>query len=214
MGSENITAAAEFRDPPEREGDVLERLRDRLSTSLELAPRVLEIVGTYEARVHYPPGEFATSLHTVAALMQSDFGTRVFSLRHQSYDSHSAGLRSQEDVLAEFCLGIDAFLRDIAGTQAERECLILCCSEMGRRLAENASRGTDHGAAAPVFLFGKQVAGGLHGQHPSLEELDHTGSLIHQVDFRSAYAAVIDQWFGGQHREVLQQEVEPLALIG
>ncbi|MEZ6107293.1 MAG: DUF1501 domain-containing protein [Pirellulaceae bacterium] len=73
--------------------------------------------------------------------------------------------------------------------------LVLSFSEFGRRVAENASEGTDHGAAAQVFLTGGQVAGGIHGDLPSLENLDD-GDLRYHTDFRRVYATVLGQWLG------------------
>ena len=214
IGAEDVGAAQAYTASEEAPGEtVLARLRAMHESGLRLAPAVLQIVRDHPPRVEYPRGEFARRLRTLSALLRAGFGARVYSLTHESFDSHSAGLHSQEDVLREFCEGIDAFLRDIAGTSAEEDCLVLCTSEFGRRLAENAARGTDHGAAGPVFLFGRSVVGGLHGSHPSLEDLDDTGSLRHGTDFRSVYAALIEQWFQGRHELVLQQQVPVPRLI-
>ena len=91
--------------------------------------------------------------------------------------------------------GLDAFVNDLSQKGLMDRVLIMSFSEFGRRVAENASDGTDHGAAAPMFLIGGQVTPGIHGPHPSLTDLDQ-GDLRYGVDFRSVYATVLEQWLG------------------
>jgi uncharacterized protein (DUF1501 family) len=85
-------------------------------------------------------------------------------------------------------------------------------SEFGRRAFENGSRGTDHGAAAPMLLVGGKVKPGVVGQHPSLTGL-HMGNLKHHTDFRQVYAAVLDQWLGVPSQEVLGAKFEPVEVL-
>ena len=88
----------------------------------------------------------------------------------------------------------------------ENDVLIMSFSEFGRRVSENASDGTDHGTANPMFLFGENVIPGLYGEQPSLDpqDLDPIGDLLHNVDFRSVYSTVLGNWL----------EVDPVPLIG
>jgi uncharacterized protein (DUF1501 family) len=90
--------------------------------------------------------------------------------------------------------------------------LVLSFSEFGRRVKENGSRGTDHGVAGPMFLFGSQVQGGLYGEHPSLTELVN-GDLDMAVDFRRVYATVLDGWLAASSQQVLGETFEPLDLL-
>jgi uncharacterized protein (DUF1501 family) len=85
-------------------------------------------------------------------------------------------------------------------------------SEFGRRVAENASGGTDHGSGGGMFLFGTPVQGGIVGDHPSLTELDR-GDLQWKTDFRSVYATVIDQWLGGKSAQVLGETFPKLPIL-
>jgi uncharacterized protein (DUF1501 family) len=85
-------------------------------------------------------------------------------------------------------------------------------SEFGRRVKENGSQGTDHGAAGPMFVLGKMVRGGLYGQHPDLADLDQ-GDLRHNVDFRSVYATVIEDWLGAPARDVLGGTFDRLGFV-
>jgi uncharacterized protein (DUF1501 family) len=85
---------------------------------------------------------------------------------------------------------------------------LLTFSEFGRRVKENGSRGTDHGAAAPVLLVGGRVKAGVVGAHPSLTELE-AGNLRFHTDFRQVYAAILDRWLGVSSRQVLGQAFQP-----
>jgi uncharacterized protein (DUF1501 family) len=91
----------------------------------------------------------------------------------------------------------------LKGRSIERDVLLVVYSEFGRRVQENGSRGTDHGAAAPVLVVGSGVRGGLHGRHPSLVELDG-GDLACTTDFRAVYASIARDWFG----------VDPAPIVG
>jgi uncharacterized protein (DUF1501 family) len=90
--------------------------------------------------------------------------------------------------------------------------MLLTFSEFGRRVAQNASAGTDHGAAAPLFLFGGALGGGLHGKHPSLTKLER-GDLIHHTDFRSVYATLLEQWLKTPSAPVLGRNFRKLPLL-
>ena len=90
--------------------------------------------------------------------------------------------------------------------------MVLAFSEFGRRVAENGSGGTDHGTAAPMFVFGKGLKGGLYGAHPSLADLVD-GDLKHVIDFRSVYATVLDRWLGADPVEILGSSFDRVGFI-
>jgi uncharacterized protein (DUF1501 family) len=102
---------------------------------------------------------------------------------------------TQDRLLADFATAISAFYTDLAAHGNDRRVMTMTFSEFGRRVAENASRGTDHGEAAPVFLIGGGVKGGIYGSHPDLTRLN-MGNLAFNTDFRSVYATVIERWLG------------------
>src|SRR5260221_11861948 len=85
-------------------------------------------------------------------------------------------------------------------------------SEFGRRVGENASKGTDHGTAAPMFISGGTVKPGLYGKHPSLSQLDQ-GVLIHTIDFRSIYATVLNRWRKALTLKILGLDFSPLSFV-
>jgi uncharacterized protein (DUF1501 family) len=126
---------------------------------------------------------------------------------HQQEDTRQAALLSDVDT------AVSAFMTDIeAHGQADRV-VLMTWSEFGRRVAENGSRGTDHGAAAPVLVVGKPIAGGLHGEPPSLTSLIDGGNLKYTTDFRSVYQTVIRDWLGGDAASVLGGTFPALPLV-
>ena len=98
---------------------------------------------------------------------------------------------------------IGAFFQDLENLGLKDRVVLLTTSEFGRRPFENGSDGTDHGAAAPQFLFGSKVKGGIYGPNPSLTDFDNNANLLHEFDFRQLYSTLMTQWF-----ELEQQEVE------
>ena len=90
--------------------------------------------------------------------------------------------------------------------------LMLTFSEFGRRVAQNGSGGTDHGAAAPLLLFGGGLKGGLLGKHPSLTELQR-GDLVHHTDFRCIYASILEQWLNTPSTPILGRTFTSLELF-
>ena len=91
--------------------------------------------------------------------------------------------------------GLSQFRQEMIDLGCWDQCLIMSYSEFGRRARENGNQGTDHGTAAAHWMLGGGVRGGLYGSRPSLDTLDHN-DLIYQVDYRSLYATVLQNWFG------------------
>jgi uncharacterized protein (DUF1501 family) len=119
--------------------------------------------------------------------------------------THAACLREVGDA-------VSAFFGDLRRSREAGRVLLLAFSEFGRRLTENASRGTDHGTAAPVLLAGPCVRRGLHGPYPNLTDLED-GDPRHVLDFRRIYATILDRWLNCPSRPVLGEEFRHLDLI-
>ncbi|HEV3022869.1 MAG TPA: DUF1501 domain-containing protein, partial [Pirellulales bacterium] len=102
---------------------------------------------------------------------------------------------------------------DLAARGQLDRVLVFSFSEFGRRVRENASLGTDHGTAAPVFLAGGRVAAGMIGEHPSLSDLDGEGDLKFHTDFRRLYATILDGWLDCPSQVVLGEHFESLPLF-
>jgi uncharacterized protein (DUF1501 family) len=155
----------------------------------------------------------ARRLRLIAQLIKSGMGTSLYYTALGGFDTHSGQLGTHAGLLREVGDSLRAFLDDLDRSGDGGRVLVLVFSEFGRRLRENGSGGTDHGTAAPVLLAGRPVRPGLHGPNPNLTDL-HDGDPRFAIDFRRAYAAVLDRWLGCPADAVLGGHFEPLPVIG
>lgn len=161
----------------------------------------------------YPAGNrLAADLQLIATILAAGLPTRIAYASLGGFDTHANQRGPHDNLLRTFSTAVAAFLKDIAGRGLAERVIVLVFSEFGRRVEENGSRGTDHGVAAPMFLLGKPVRGGLHSKHPSLNDLVN-GDLAMTVDFRQVYATLLDGWLGAPSAEVLGGRWEPMPLL-
>jgi uncharacterized protein (DUF1501 family) len=165
-------------------------------------------VGQYAPSVTYPNTGFGQALRAVAGAMNKGIGTKVFYVTTGGFDNHSGqGVNATNgayyNLMATLNDGLAAFYTDLKNQALLDDTLILSFSEFGRRISENGSNGTDHGAASVMLAMGGKVNGGLYGTAPSLTAdpanptLENAAGDVHyETDFRSVYAAVADQWLG------------------
>ena len=182
--------------------------RDAHAASTQLP----HLVAGYKPAVVYPKTPFAQGLNLVSAIVNADLGTKVFYVSLGSFDTHVGQRGRQDGLLAQFGDGLKAFYDDLAAHGADDRVLTMTFSEFGRRVEENANRGTDHGTAAPMFLVGGGVKGGVYGDHPSLTDLDY-GNLKWHTDFRSVYATVLEGWLNVPSTAVLGSSYARLGFI-
>lgn len=161
-----------------------------------------------DTTVNFPGGALADKLRTVINLIRAGFSTRVYYVTVNGFDTHANQVEAHAQSLWHMIVAFKAFYNELQTSKMDHQVLTLAFSEFGRRVEQNASNGTDHGTAGPVFLFGRMVRPGLVGSHPSLTELDQ-GDLVHTIDFRSIYAAILDQWMGIDHPIVLGGSFKP-----
>jgi uncharacterized protein (DUF1501 family) len=159
------------------------------------AEELPKLVAGYKPQATYPATPLGRSLALAAQIVGSRLGTRVLYVQHGSFDTHTTQKQTQDRLLADFSNAISAFYADLAAHGNDKRVLTMTFSEFGRRVGENASRGTDHGEAAPVFLIGGGLKGGIYGDHPDLGRLN-MGNLAFTTDFRSVYATVLERWLG------------------
>jgi len=176
------------------------------------AEELPKLVAGYQAQATYPATPLGRSLALAAQIVGSKLGTRVLYVQHGSFDTHVTQKQTQERLLADFANAISAFYADLAAHGNDKRVLTMTFSEFGRRVAENASRGTDHGEAAPVFLIGGGVKGGLYGTHPDLGALN-AGNLTFSTDFRSVYATVLERWLARPSAQVVGGNFSTLPLL-
>lgn len=182
-------------DPKTSSNDLTSFLQRSSLDALATAERLSEFAAKPDAGRSYPSNELAKRLRLVSRLIKSGFGTRVFYAVQSGYDTHAAQLPTHSRLLRDLSRAVFAFLEDLRASKLDDRVAILCFSEFGRRVKENASLGTDHGTAGPVFLAGPDVKPGLHAKTPSLSDLSK-GDLKMSVDFRQIYSSVLQNWLG------------------
>ncbi|HEU4686874.1 MAG TPA: DUF1501 domain-containing protein [Vicinamibacterales bacterium] len=172
--------------------------------AIETLDRVA-LATSYTPTVAYPDGGFADALQTVAGAIVRGIGSRVFWLQTGGYDTHAGqgggGGGDYASLMGTLGDGLSAFYLDIRNQGLAGDTTVIVFSEFGRRISENGSAGTDHGAAGLMMVLGGSVRGGIHGTaaalspgHPTLE--NSSGDVRYETDFRSVYARLLDQWLG------------------
>lgn len=178
------------------------------------ADRLTEVARSKDTGASYPGTGLAQRLQMVAHLLKVGFGPRVYYTVQPGYDTHSAQLSTHSQLLFELAGALKAFLDDLAASKLAERVVVLMFSEFGRTVAENASAGTDHGTAGPVFLAGPGVKAGIVGNTPSLLDLDPKhGDLKVGIDFRQVYATVLQDWLGLAAQPAMSGAFERLPLF-
>lgn len=171
-------------------------------------------------------GVLTQKLQLVAQLIRRDFGTRIFYVSIDGFDTHSEQAEPHRKLLSEVSNAIASFYQALGmninvannfdapvatvvsagpgggSDDLAKRVVVMTFSEFGRRVQENGSKGTDHGAGSCLFVAGPSVQGGAVGKHPSLSDLD-SGDLKHHTDFRQVYATLLDQWLSVDSKAVL-----------
>jgi uncharacterized protein (DUF1501 family) len=208
-GREQLTAVASA----ERSAATLQFLQRSTLEAYSTSGRLEEMAKNYDTPVKYPTTELARKLKLIAQLIDARFGTRIFYVSLDGFDTHANQAPMHAQLLSELGGAVKAFVDDIAHHGHLGDVLVMTFSEFGRRVKENGSRGTDHGAGSQMFLAGGKVKPGLIGKHPSLTDLDD-GDLKHHTDFRQVYASVLESWLGCPSRDVLGGEFEAVKIVG
>ena len=171
--------------------------------AIETLDRVAQ-ARSYTPTVAYPNNGFGLALRTVAGAIVRGIGSRVFWVETGGYDTHAgqgAGGGAYGNLMGTLGDGLSAFYSDVRNQGLAADTTVIVFSEFGRRISENGSAGTDHGAAGLMMALGGSVRGGLYGTaaslapgNPTLE--NNSGDVRHETDFRSVYARLLDQWLG------------------
>ncbi len=190
----------------------LDFLRHTAMNAMLAGDRVRAILGKDKSRVPYPQSDLGNQLGMIAKLIGGDFPTRVYYAYQGGFDTHASQAGTHARVLADVANAVGAFRNDLRAQKNSDRVLVLAFSEFGRRVAENGSHGTDHGAAAPVLLFGEAIKAGIHGHAPDLANLTD-GDIVHETDFRQVYATVLEGWLGAQSTPILGRPFGTLPVI-
>jgi len=168
---------------------------------------------SYKPSVPYPTDDFSQRLQLAAGIIASSLNPKIVYVTLGGFDTHGSQRPTQDPLLKQLSDGVSAFYNDLAAQGRANDTLIMTFSEFGRRVVENGSSGTDHGTAAPQFIIGGSISPGLYGTYPSLTDLDSSGNLLWNIDFRQTYGTILEDWFGIQQTEVLDQNYQTLSVI-
>ncbi|TVT31598.1 DUF1501 domain-containing protein [Amycolatopsis rhizosphaerae] len=174
----------------------------RSVADLYRAEQVLGKTVARDPKGKHQKGALAAQLDLVAGLIEAGVPTRVYSVSLGGFDTHADERGTQQRLLTELDDALTPFAQRLGRTDRGRQAVVLVYSEFGRRVAANASEGTDHGTAGPVFVLGNGVQGGFHGAEPSLTDLDN-GDLKETTDFRDVYATLLEGVLGTDAGKVL-----------
>ncbi|MEQ1827321.1 MAG: DUF1501 domain-containing protein [Pirellula sp.] len=192
--------------------DLLSFLESSTSSAIAASKRVTEAAQSYRSEIKYPDTELGKKLRVVAQLIDAGLTTRVYYVQHDGFDTHAQQTQTHTVLLRQWSDAVSALVLDLADHHHDERVCVMTFSEFGRRVAENASEGTDHGAAGPMFLCGGGVKPGLVGKRPNLTDLQE-GDLKHEYDFRQVYASVLEKWLGTDSTAILGDKYDPLPLF-
>lgn len=215
--TEGGTVFAEDDVPASRLGEQLAFVRRVSNNSFSYAK---VIKGSYDSgsnRNSYAGDSLARNLATVARLIRGGLGSRIYHVTMGGFDTHANQAGGHATLLRWLGDATAAFMRDLAVDGLDERVMAMTFSEFGRRIRENSSAGTDHGTAAPLFVLGGGIAGGLIGDAPDLANVDPNGNLRASIDFRSVYATILREWLGVDEGEVaglLGQQYPSIGLFG
>jgi uncharacterized protein (DUF1501 family) len=207
-GREQLAAVA----ATERAAGTLQFLQRSTLQAYTTSGRLEEMAKKYDTPVKYPATELARKLKLIAQLIDARFGTRIYYVSLDGFDTHANQAPMHAQLLTELGGAVKAFVDDVAHHGHLDQVMVMTFSEFGRRVKENGSRGTDHGAGSQMFLAGGKIKPGLIGKHPSLADLDD-GDLKHHTDFRQVYASVLESWLGCPSRDILGGPFEPVSIL-
>ncbi|MHB8718358.1 MAG: DUF1501 domain-containing protein [Candidatus Dormibacteria bacterium] len=159
------------------------------------------------------PNSLGSALQLTAQMIATEPSVKLCHVVLGGWDTHQDQVARQTALLTELDAAVTAFMKDLAAHNQQDRVVLMTWSEFGRRITENASGGTDHGAAGPMFIIGAPVRGGLVGEQPSLTSTIDGGNLKYTVDFRSVYQSLIRDWLQGDPSAVLTASYPELPLI-
>ena len=192
--------------------DILETIRGSAQRAYRTSERLSESLKGTRERAGYPQTPLGRRLWQIARLVEGGLGARIYAASLDGFDTHSRQAPVHDALMNTLGSALGAFYDDLKRNGMNDRVVLMTYSEFGRRVKENRSLGTDHGAAAPMFVMGGAAKGGLVGDHPSLTDL-RDGDLKHHTDFRQAYATILERWFDVDARKILGAKYDPLPFL-
>lgn len=193
------------------ENDLLGFVQSSTEAAISASERIGS-VGMQKASADAPETALGEKLKTVSDLIASGLESSVYYVRIDGFDTHASQPDAHAGLLRQVSNAVSRFVEDSREHGFDERVLTLCFSEFGRRVQENASEGTDHGTAGPMFLAGNSVNAGFVGDHPNLNDLAD-GDLKHHTDFRQVYATVLRDWLECDPAAILMGDYESVSAI-
>lgn len=219
LGNDLNRTMGEVYDEVNRRGTIDEVQSDsqlgflmRTSLDAQVASDKIRAAVARQPLVPYPGNGLARQLQMVGAMIRAELRTRVYYVSIGGFDTHANQANAHANLLTQVASSLNAFYKDLKAQGNNGRVLTMVFSEFGRRVRMNASGGTDHGTAAPMYFVGDMVRPGLLGNHPSLSDLDQ-GDLKFNVDFRSLYASVLEDWMKTPSPPVLGEAFRKASLF-
>ena len=188
--------------PRGQSNSLLTFVHENAKVALDTSERLKSVAEGKSGEGSYPETQLGRDLQAVARLIDSGLPTRIYYVTRDGFDTHSNQREAHQALLGDVSSSITAFVKDLEQQGNDERVAVMSFSEFGRRVRENASGGTDHGTAAPMFMIGANVNSGTIGEHPSLTDLDD-GDLKYKIDYRSVYSEVLESWLGVKSRAIL-----------
>ena len=184
-----------------------------LKVESDVSAAANRLSGKHAFATTFPGGAFGEAVHTACQIVARSGGVAAIRLSLNGFDTHRNQPGTHANLLRQLAEGLAALKAGLGELGRWRDTLVLTYAEFGRRPQENQSNGTDHGTAAPHFVLGGRVRGGLYGEAPRLDRLDGNGNLPFAVDFRQLYATALEGWWGQPSAEVLGGRFASLPLL-
>jgi uncharacterized protein (DUF1501 family) len=198
--------------PAPNEAGTIDFLRHTAMNAVLSSERVRDAIRKYKGGIDYPTNRFGYNMKLISQMIAGSLPTKVYYASLGGFDTHANQSGVHDNLLEQLSTGVEAFYRDLEAQGNADRVMVVAFSEFGRRVAENGSGGTDHGTAAPMFIFGKRIKPGLYGRQPSLTDLADQ-DLKHSIDFRSVYATVLDRWLGAEPAKILGSDFERVPFL-
>ena len=184
-----------------------------MAETLSSADYIFEKSKLHLSSANYPKTALGANLKTIASLILSDINTKIYYVSHGSFDTHVAQQQQQQRLFAEMNDAVTAFVNELKANNRFDDVLLFTFSEFGRRVAQNASGGTDHGTANNMFLLsGNLKEKGLINALPDLSNLKD-GDLQYEVDFKNVYATILNKWLGADDEKILGKKWEKMGFV-
>ena len=193
-------------------GSAVRTIQQANNTALDAMAELQDKLSQFTPKEEYGNDRFGNGFKQIAQIVATSPQTRVVYFSAGGFDTHSKQPEGHGRLMKQFSDAVLAFQREMEAVGRADKVIVLVFSEFGRRSYENGSSGTDHGAAGPMMLIGKNVKGGFHGPNPNLTDLDR-GDLKWKIDFRKVYATTLDDWMESDSGVVLGQDVGTLDLL-